>query len=84
MLAAAAEHHDHARAVVGLERQHRRLRVEPTLAGTGLPPRSRFWYTVSDAGNPTADRLDLATIAVRHPCRQMRVDVDLFDAAGRT
>ena len=68
------------RPVFGLERQHRGLGVEPTFTGTGHSAGEPLLVGGQVGGGvPQRPDIDLSTVAVGHPRRTMRVDVDLLD-----
>ena len=84
VLAVAAEHHHDARAVVGLHRQHRRRRVETTLAGAAHPERQPLLERGQFGGRlPQRADVDLASVGIGDPRRRRRVDVDLLDRRCR-
>ncbi len=85
VLVATAEHHHDARSVDRLQREHRRRRVEPPLAGAGHPQRHPLLERREfDGARPQLSDVDLAPIGVGDPRREVAVDVDLLHVQGRS
>ena len=80
VLAAATQHHHDARPVGRLQREHRRRRVETALAGSGHPQcHPLLEGRELDGARPQLTDVDLSTVRVGDPRRQVAVHVDFLD-----